>query len=108
MIPAGGIVGEPTAVREEDRTASRADAIQRSRAYEHHSRLRRNRAGLTCDHCVSAVTEELCTIGGVSGVDVALNPTGPSQVTVTSDAPLADDQVAAALDEAGDYHVASG
>lgn len=54
--------------------------------------------GMTCEHCVRAVTEELSKLDGVSGVDVDL-PTG--RVTVTSDAPLAGDAVAAAVDEAG-------
>ncbi|RZS43485.1 copper ion binding protein [Herbihabitans rhizosphaerae] len=59
--------------------------------------------GMTCGHCVSAVTEEVGKIGGVSTVDVDL-PTGA--VTVTSSAPLADDAVRAAVDEAG-YTLAS-
>ncbi len=37
---------------------------------------------------------------------VALVPGGESAVTVTSDAPLATEAVAAALDEAGAYHLA--
>jgi copper ion binding protein len=59
--------------------------------------------GMSCQHCVNAVTEELSKLDGVRGVDVDL-PAG--RVTVTSDAPLADDAVAAAVDEAG-YELAS-
>ena len=55
-----------------------------------------------------AVTGELQSLEGVSEVAVELNPSGASQVTVTSDAPLTEEQVAAALDEAGDYHLATG
>lgn len=62
--------------------------------------------GMTCGHCVGAVTGELQNLEGVSDVAVELNPSGASQVTVTSDAPLREEQVAAALDEAGDYHLA--
>ena len=54
--------------------------------------------GMTCSHCVSAVTEEVTAIPGVTGVDVDLT-TG--LVTVTSEADLARDDVAAAVDEAG-------
>jgi copper chaperone CopZ len=61
--------------------------------------------GMTCEHCVHAVTEELTGIEGVSGVDVDLVPGGESRVAVTSDAPLPEPAVSAALDEAGDYHV---
>ena len=62
--------------------------------------------GMTCEHCVRAVTSELESVDGVSAVTVALVPGGESAVTVTSDAPLATDAVAAALDEAGDYRLA--
>jgi copper chaperone len=58
--------------------------------------------GMTCGHCVSAVTEEVAQIEGVSRVDVDL-PTG--SVTVTADGPLDDAAVRAAVAEAG-YQVA--
>jgi copper chaperone len=64
--------------------------------------------GLTCEHCVTAVSEELTRLDGVSAVSVELVPGGRSAVTVSSDAPLPADAVAAALDEAGDYRLASG
>ena len=54
--------------------------------------------GMTCSHCVSAVTEEVSAIPGVTHVDVDL-PTGG--LTVTSDAPIDDDDVKAAVSEAG-------
>ncbi|HCU93034.1 MAG TPA: heavy metal transporter [Actinobacteria bacterium] len=63
--------------------------------------------GMTCHHCVNAVTGELARLGGVSSVEVNLVPGGESLVTVASDAPLAEQAVAAALDEAGDYHLAA-
>ena len=62
--------------------------------------------GMTCEHCVRAVTEELTRLGGVTGVTVELVPGGQSAVTVTSEAPLPADAVSAALDEAGDYRLA--
>ena len=54
--------------------------------------------GMTCGHCVSAVSEEVGALPGVTGVAVDL-PTGA--VTVTSDAPLDEAAVAAAVEEAG-------
>ena len=54
--------------------------------------------GMTCSHCVQAVTGELSALPGVEKVQIDL-PSGA--VTVTSDAPLADDEVRAAVDEAG-------
>ena len=61
--------------------------------------------GLTCGHCVSAVTAELSALDGVDSVDVDLAPSGTSTVVVASARPLPDDQVLAALDEAGDYRL---
>jgi copper ion binding protein len=54
--------------------------------------------GMTCGHCVSAVTSELSSLDGVDEVQVDL---GTGVVTVTSDAPLSDEAVRAAVDEAG-------
>jgi copper chaperone CopZ len=57
--------------------------------------------GMTCEHCVAAVTSELSQLPGVASVDVDLVPGGASAVTVVSDEPLARPAVVAALDEAG-------
>lgn len=58
-------------------------------------------AGMTCGHCVSAVTEELSALDGVEGVDVDLNAGGVSRVDVTVSRPLASADVEAAIAEAG-------
>lgn len=57
--------------------------------------------GMTCGHCVSAVTEEVTRIDGVQSVQVDLRPGETSVVTVVSDAPLPADAVRDAVDEAG-------
>ena len=62
--------------------------------------------GLTCEHCVDAVTTELRALDGVEEVTVELAAGDGSTVTVTSAAPLGDQQLARALDEAGDYRLA--
>ena len=62
--------------------------------------------GMTCEHCVRAVSGELRDLEGVSDVAVGLVPGGVSAVTVTSDGPLARQAIADALDEAGDYELA--
>jgi copper chaperone len=65
--------------------------------------------GMTCEHCVHAVRQELLTgVDGVTEVAVALTPGGISAVTVTSDGPLDEGAVAAALDEVGEYRLAAG
>jgi copper chaperone len=54
--------------------------------------------GMTCGHCVAAVTSELSKITGVSSVDVEL---ASGTVTVASDSPLDGSAVVDAIDEAG-------
>jgi copper chaperone len=57
-----------------------------------------NVSGMTCGHCVSAVTMELSLLPSVTDVDVNLDS---GQVTITSDAALEQAQLATAIDEAG-------
>jgi copper chaperone len=64
--------------------------------------------GMSCEHCVTAVTSELGSLRGVSAVTVDLVPGGSSRVTVTSESQLPDDAVTAALDEAGGYQITPG
>lgn len=59
--------------------------------------------GMTCEHCVQAVTSELGKLAGVADVAVGLVPDGVSNVTVSSDGPLASSTVSEALGEAGGY-----
>jgi copper ion binding protein len=62
-------------------------------------------AGMTCGHCVQAVTTELDRLPGVREVRVDL---AAGAVTVASDAPLPLDEVRAAVNEAGYELVAAG
>lgn len=57
-----------------------------------------NVAGMTCGHCVAAVTAEVSKIEGVTKVDVDL---ASGSVTVESDPPVDPNALAAAIDEAG-------
>ena len=54
--------------------------------------------GMTCEHCVASVAEEVSEIPGVDDVQVVLE-TGT--VSVTSSRPLEDTDVRAAVEEAG-------
>ncbi|TYB99917.1 heavy-metal-associated domain-containing protein [Micromonospora sp. WP24] len=54
--------------------------------------------GMTCGHCVSAVSAEVGAVAGVSDVQVDL---ATGQVTVNSDSPLEISAVRSAVDEAG-------
>ena len=62
--------------------------------------------GMTCDHCVHAVREEIGALPGVTDVAVQLVADGASTVEVTSAEPLSEAAITAALDEAGDYRLA--
>jgi copper chaperone CopZ len=57
--------------------------------------------GMTCQHCVTSVTEELSQLPGVTKVDVFLVSGGASTVQVTSEAELDRDDVQAAVEGAG-------
>lgn len=59
--------------------------------------------GMTCEHCERAVAEEVGSIAGVQSVEVS-HETGT--LTVASDSELNQDDVVAALDEAGEYTIA--
>lgn len=59
-------------------------------------------SGMTCGHCVSAVTEEVSSIAGVTDVKVDLDS---GSLKVTSDAPVDFDRIVEAVAEAGDYTV---
>jgi copper chaperone len=56
--------------------------------------------GMTCEHCVRSVTEEVSEVSGVEGVDVDLDS---GRLVVRGD--VADEAVRAAVSEAG-YEVA--
>ena len=58
-------------------------------------------SGMTCGHCVSAVSEELGKLDGVTGVEVDLVAGGESRVIVTSSSALSPVAVREAVDEAG-------
>lgn len=60
--------------------------------------------GMTCEHCVRAVGDELGALDGVQSVDVELTS---GAVSVRSATPLDERSIVEAVDEAG-YRVAGG
>jgi copper ion binding protein len=54
--------------------------------------------GMTCDHCVRAITEEVGAVPGVTGVRVDLTD---GSVAVASDRPVDRTRLAEAVAEAG-------
>ena len=59
--------------------------------------------GMTCEHCVRSVREELSQLEGVSDVDVDL---ASGRVRISAESPVDDAAVRAAVEEAG-YEVSS-
>lgn len=57
--------------------------------------------GLTCNHCAMSVTEELEELAPVTGVSVEVVKGGESTVTIEHSEPLTEDQIDAAIAEAG-------
>ena len=54
--------------------------------------------GMTCSHCESAVRQEVSQIAGVEKIDVSA---ADGRLVISATAPVADDAVLAAVDEAG-------
>lgn len=54
--------------------------------------------GMTCEHCEQAVSQEVGQIPGITGVEVSA---ATGRLLVTAGNPISDDQVLAAVDEAG-------
>lgn len=57
--------------------------------------------GMTCGHCVTAVTEEVAGLEGVNEVTVDLVVEGLSTVTIKADDALSSEDLASAVSEAG-------
>ena len=60
-------------------------------------------SGMTCGHCVNAVTEEVSALPGLTDVKVTLDEGGRMTITSEDKPELA--TVAAAVAEAGNYTV---
>jgi copper chaperone len=59
--------------------------------------------GMTCDHCVHSVTEEVSALTGVSDVKIVLIKDGQSVMTLISENGIDLNEVKAAVAEAGNY-----
>jgi len=64
-------------------------------------------SGMTCGHCVSAVSEEIESLTGVENVEIDLNAGGISTVTITSTQELSPSEIGEAVAEAGYLVVAN-
>lgn len=58
-------------------------------------------SGMTCHHCVHAITEEVSAVPGVTGVDLSLEG---GKLDITSEAPVDFDRIVEAVYEAGEQY----
>ena len=79
--------------------------IRRAKGKRMAQNIRIKLSGLTCEHCVQHVTEELSALEGVTSVDVHLEVSGVSTVHIASEKQLTDEALREAVDEAGAYSV---
>lgn len=57
--------------------------------------------GMTCNHCVHAIKEEVAAVPGVTGVELTLEA---GKLDITSDSPVDFDRILEAVYEAGEQY----
>lgn len=83
------------------------DPIRRTHATrEPHGHRDFTVTGLTCGHCIGAITSELKEVPGVADVEIDLAVSGTSTLSILSEETLTDGRVLAALHQAGGYALA--
>lgn len=102
-MPSGACCGNPAS------THHTTQLITKEHAMGHSATIQTNVSvsGMTCGHCVSAVSEELESLAGVESVEIDLNAGGISTVTITSTQELAPSEIGEAVAEAGYLVVAN-
>lgn len=63
-------------------------------------------SGMTCNHCIASVTEELMELDDVEIVTIDLNKDGISTASITSGKALDPEEISEAVAEAG-YQIVS-
>lgn len=58
-------------------------------------------SGMTCEHCIASVKEELGELDGVREINVDLHADGVSSVQIESDRELGSEEISGAIEEAG-------
>ena len=57
--------------------------------------------GMTCHHCVNAISEEVSAVPGITGVTVTLDD---GKLEITTEAPVDFDRIVEAVYEAGEQY----
>ncbi len=102
-MPSGACCGNPASTHHTIHLTTREHAMGHTATIQTNVSV----SGMTCGHCVSAVSEEIESLAGVENVEIDLNAGGISTVTITSTQELSPSEIGEAVAEAGYLVVAN-
>jgi copper chaperone len=102
-MPSGACCGNPASTHHTIQLTTKEHAMGHTATIQTNVSV----SGMTCGHCVSAVSEEIESLTGVESVEVDLNAGGISTVTITSTQELSPSEIGEAVAEAGYLVVAN-
>jgi copper chaperone CopZ len=102
-MPSGACCGNPTSTHHTIQLTTKEHAMGHTATIQTNVSV----SGMTCGHCVSAVSEEIESLAGVENVEIDLNAGGISTVTITSTQELSPSEIGEAVAEAGYLVVAN-
>lgn len=102
-MPSGACCGNPASTHHTIQLTTKEHAMGHTATIQTNVSV----AGMTCGHCVSAVSEEIESLAGVENVEIDLNAGGISTVTITSTQELSPSEIGEAVAEAGYLVVAN-
>lgn len=102
-MPSGACCGNPASTHHTIQLTTKEHAMGHTATIQTNVSV----SGMTCGHCVSAVSEEIESLAGVESVEIDLNAGGISTVTVTSTQELSPSEIGEAVAEAGYLVVAN-
>lgn len=102
-MPSGVCCGNPSSTQHTIQLTTKEHAMGHTATIQTNVSV----SGMTCGHCVSAVSEEIESLAGVENVEIDLNAGGISTVTITSTQELSPSEIGEAVAEAGYLVVAN-
>jgi len=102
-MPSGACCGNPASTHHTIQLTTKEHAMGHTATIQTNVSV----SGMTCGHCVSAVSEEIESLASVESVDIDLNAGGISTVTITSTQELSPSEIGEAVAEAGYLVVAN-
>jgi copper chaperone CopZ len=102
-MPSGACCGNPSSTHHTIQPTTKEHAMGHTATIQTNVSV----SGMTCGHCVSAVSEEIESLAGVENVEIDLNAGGISTVTITSTQELSPSEIGEAVAEAGYLVVAN-